>query len=445
MAGSLKQGVSSMNPRAPHLQKLGLELKCPLCLEFLKRPFLLPCDHIFCNSCLPKTTEFGSECPLCKAQYGDSDLRCLPRIENMVTIYRSLDSAFSAKAFQMDLNQADQLSPRSPPSFGDNKDSENDSNDRGSDDSPQNYKAENLLQLNSDNKIPKLQQNNIPSSLFRVKMLSENAVLPSRGSPLSAGCDLSSVSAAKVPARGKALIPTDLSIAIPEGTYARIAPRSGLTWKHSIDVGAGVIDADYRGPVGVILFNHSDLDFEVKVDDIIALLIIQKIVTPNVMEVEDLDATVRGAGGFGNSLRVKRLSENAVLPSRGSPLSAGYDLSSASATKVPARGIALIPTDLSIAIPEGTYARIAPRSGLTWKHSIDVGGGVIDADYRGPVRVILFNHSDVDFEVKVGDRIAQLIIQKIETDNAVKVKDLDATVRGAGGFGSTGVRACCAS
>ncbi|KAJ6389855.1 hypothetical protein OIU77_024153 [Salix suchowensis] len=276
---------------------------------------------------------------------------------------------------------------------------------------------------------------------FRVKRLSENAVLPSRGSPLSAGCDLSSVSAAKVPARGIALIPTDLSIAIPEGTYARIAPRSGLTWKHSIDVGAGVIDADYRGPVGVILFNHSDLDFEVKVGDKISHLIIQKIVTPNVMEVEDLDATVRGAGGFGNSFRVKRLSENAVLPSRGSPLSAGYDLSSVSAAKVPARGKAIIPTDLSIAVPEGTYARIASRSGLTWKHSIDVGGDVIDADYRGPVGVILFNHSDLDFEVKVGDRIAQLILQKIMTPNAMEVEDLDATVRGAGGFGSTGVRA----
>ncbi|KAK1353395.1 hypothetical protein POM88_052530 [Heracleum sosnowskyi] len=66
--------------------------------------------------------------------------------------------------------------------------------------------------------------------------------------------------------------------------------------------------------------------------------------------------------------------------------------------------------DLRIAVPEGTYARIAPRSGLAWKHSIDVGAGVIDADYRGPVGVILFNYSDVDFEVKAGDRIAQLII-----------------------------------
>ncbi|XP_068653768.1 deoxyuridine 5'-triphosphate nucleotidohydrolase-like isoform X2 [Aristolochia californica] len=138
-------------------------------------------------------------------------------------------------------------------------------------------------------------------------------------------------------------------------------------------------------------------------------------------------------------LKVKKLSESAILPSRGSALAAGYDLSSAKETKVPARGKALVPTDLSIAIPEGTYARIAPRSGLAWKHSIDVGAGVIDADYRGPVGVILFNHSDTDFEVKPGDRIAQLIVEKIMTPEISEVQDLDSTVRGTGGFGSTGV------
>ncbi|KFK34016.1 hypothetical protein AALP_AA5G091100 [Arabis alpina] len=137
--------------------------------------------------------------------------------------------------------------------------------------------------------------------------------------------------------------------------------------------------------------------------------------------------------------KVKKLSEKAVLPTRGSSLSAGYDLSSAVDSKVPARGKALIPTDLSIAVPEGTYARIAPRSGLAWKHSIDVGAGVIDADYRGPVGVILFNHSDFEFEVKLGDRIAQMVIEKIVTPEVVEVEDLDDTVRGKGGFGSTGV------
>ncbi|XP_015884627.3 deoxyuridine 5'-triphosphate nucleotidohydrolase-like [Ziziphus jujuba] len=157
-------------------------------------------------------------------------------------------------------------------------------------------------------KVPKLDQKGAvgvvaqrPASFFRVKLLSDKAVVPSRGSPLSAGYDLSSAAEIKVPARGKALVPTDLSIAVPEGTYARIAPRSGLAWKHTIDVGAGVIDADYRGPVGVILFNHSDVDFEVKVGDRVAQLIIEKIITPEVMEVEDLDSTVRGSGGFGST------------------------------------------------------------------------------------------------------------------------------------------------
>ncbi|KAL3639202.1 hypothetical protein CASFOL_017109 [Castilleja foliolosa] len=144
-------------------------------------------------------------------------------------------------------------------------------------------------------------------------------------------------------------------------------------------------------------------------------------------------------GEVNSFLRVKKLSDKAILPSRGSPFSAGYDLSSATETKVPSRGKALIPTDLSIAIPHGTYARIAPRSGLAWKHSIDVGAGVIDADYRGPIGVILFNHSDVDFEVKHGDRIAQLIIEKILTPVVTEVDDLDSTVRGSGGFGSTGI------
>lgn len=82
---------------------------------------------------------------------------------------------------------------------------------------------------------------------------------------------------------------------------------------------------------------------------------------------------------------------------------------------------------------------VAPRSGLAWKHSIDVGAGVVDADYRGPVGVILFNHSDVDFAVKPGDRVAQMVIERIATPDVAEVDDLDDTVRGEGGFGSTGV------
>mmetsp|Transcript_32204 Transcript_32204/g.44684 ORF Transcript_32204/g.44684 Transcript_32204/m.44684 type:complete len:168 (+) Transcript_32204:142-645(+) len=145
---------------------------------------------------------------------------------------------------------------------------------------------------------------------------------------------------------------------------------------------------------------------------------------------------------FAETLRVKKLSENATIPTRGSAHAAGYDLSSAYDCVVPKRGKYLVKTDISIAIPEGTYARVAPRSGLAWKHSIDVGAGVVDFDYRGNVGVILFNLSEEDFQVKTGDRVAQLILERIMTPSVVEVDDLDDTTRGAGGFGSTGTKIC---
>lgn len=85
---------------------------------------------------------------------------------------------------------------------------------------------------------------------------------------------------------------------------------------------------------------------------------------------------------------------------------------------------------------------LAPRSGLALKNGIDVGAGVIDYDYRGNVGVILFNHNDSEFVVKEGDRIAQLILEKIVMADPVEVaadEDLPSTERGSGGFGSTGV------
>eukprot|EP00741_Cyanophora_paradoxa_P005917 tig00000949_g5735.t1 len=140
-------------------------------------------------------------------------------------------------------------------------------------------------------------------------------------------------------------------------------------------------------------------------------------------------------------LRVKKLSENATIPVRGSKLAAGYDLSSAYECVVPAHGKLIVLTDIAIAVPEGHYGRVAPRSGLAAKHFIDTGAGVIDADYRGNVGVVLFNHSDKPFEVKKGDRVAQLILERISTPDVVEVDDLDSTERGAGGYGSTGIKA----
>jgi len=101
-------------------------------------------------------------------------------------------------------------------------------------------------------------------SKFFIKRLVEEAVLPKKGSAGAAGYDLCSIEEVTIPANGKGKVRTGLSFMIPSDTYARIAPRSGLAWKNSINVGAGVIDEDYRGEVQVILFNHGTEDFIVK-------------------------------------------------------------------------------------------------------------------------------------------------------------------------------------
>jgi dUTP pyrophosphatase len=140
-----------------------------------------------------------------------------------------------------------------------------------------------------------------------------------------------------------------------------------------------------------------------------------------------------------DNLLVKRLSEFAIIPSRGSQYAAGFDLHSARSMIIPAFGKGICPTDLSISCPIGTYGRIAPRSSLACKYHIDVGAGVIDSDYRGPVDIVLFNHSGTDFNIKEGDRIAQLILEKIKVIQIIEVSELDKTGRGSGGFGSTGI------
>lgn len=138
-------------------------------------------------------------------------------------------------------------------------------------------------------------------------------------------------------------------------------------------------------------------------------------------------------------IHIKLLSENAKVPTQGTPFSAGYDLYAAEATVVPRLGRKLIKTNVSMAIPMNHYGRIAPRSGLAYKNGIDVLAGVIDSDYRGDIGVILYNtDNNIDFEVKTGDKIAQIIIESCSSANFVKTNDLPASKRGEGGYGHTG-------
>ena len=117
---------------------------------------------------------------------------------------------------------------------------------------------------------------------------------------------------------------------------------------------------------------------------------------------------------------------------------AGADLTASQKILIPPRERLLVTTGIRIEIPEGYVGLIWPRSGLAVKKGIDCGAGVIDSHYRGEVKVLLFNHSDNEFQIEEGDRIAQLLIQKVERVQFLPADQLSETSRSQMGFGSTG-------
>tara|TARA_R110002153_G_scaffold183987_5_gene337208 strand:- start:264 stop:689 length:426 start_codon:yes stop_codon:yes gene_type:complete len=139
-----------------------------------------------------------------------------------------------------------------------------------------------------------------------------------------------------------------------------------------------------------------------------------------------------------NTLRVKRLNDDATLPTRGSSGAVGYDLACIEDFVLDTQSHLLVPTGLGFQLPNGVYGRVAPRSGLTVKHGVHIGAGVIDPDYMGEVKVAMFNLGLEPVEFKKGDRIAQLILERCEVPDVLEVDILVSTSRGEGGFGSTG-------
>ena len=134
-----------------------------------------------------------------------------------------------------------------------------------------------------------------------IKRLEESAVIPTRATDSDAGYDLYSTNDGTIPAKGREVVGTGISIAIPPGYYGRVAPRSGLAVKKGIDVLAGVVDSGYRGEVGVVLQNLSDEDFPYKKGDRIAQLILEQCNTIGWVELDELKDSVRSDGGFGST------------------------------------------------------------------------------------------------------------------------------------------------
>lgn len=142
-------------------------------------------------------------------------------------------------------------------------------------------------------------------------------------------------------------------------------------------------------------------------------------------------------------MRVTRLRSDAVIPYYATTDAAGMDLSAcldAPLTLAPGTFVA-VPTGLAIALPKGHEGQVRPRSGLAAKHGVTVlnSPGTLDADYRGELKVLLINHGPAAFVIEPGMRIAQLVVAAYAAPTIVETRELDATERGSGGFGSTGV------
>jgi dUTP pyrophosphatase len=140
-------------------------------------------------------------------------------------------------------------------------------------------------------------------------------------------------------------------------------------------------------------------------------------------------------------IEIKKLHENAKIPQYQTVQSAGFDLVSIEDITIKPNQRVLIGTGLAMAIEDGFELQIRPRSGLAYKNGITVlnSPGTIDSDYRGEIKVLLINHSEDDFNIKTGDRIAQAVVQKVYQASFEIVEELEQTVRGSGGFGSKGV------
>jgi dUTP pyrophosphatase len=137
---------------------------------------------------------------------------------------------------------------------------------------------------------------------------------------------------------------------------------------------------------------------------------------------------------------IKRLHSDAVVPTYQTPGAAGADLYSVEDLEIPAGQVRMVGTGLSVETPAGFEIQVRPRSGLAAKHAVTVLNtpGTIDSDYRGEIKVILINHGQNPFPVSKGDRIAQMVIARVHQAGFEEVIELNQTLRGAGGFGSTG-------
>ena len=290
---------------------------------------------------------------------------------------------------------------------------------------------------------------------LKVVLATPSATLPTKGGTYSCGYNIYCSKDVTIPQKGKQWVETDVKIKVPEGTYGRLILKPNIAETHHLSSSAGVVDEDYTGPIKILVFNHGNRDYHVKAQNEIALLICECISHPIVEEVDSIEESIRGAfkrllytpskeerkepitaSDKEVILKVVRTTPNAVLPTKGSDFAAGFDICCAEDTIIPQKGKGWVETDIKVDLPKGTYGRLALRSGVSERFHLSIEAGIVN---ESPIRILIFNHGNLDYHIKTGDRVAQLICEKLLRPKIQEVQSLEDTSRGTAGFGSTGL------
>lgn len=264
--------------------------------------------------------------------------------------------------------------------------------------------------------------------------LQNGGLAPYRATPKSAGLDLLAPHAVRVLANDRAFVDSGVFLKIPEGYYGRVAAKSGLSLIHGIEVsGGGIIDGGDVATIKMVLYNFSKKDYEFRRNDPLAQIVIEKYYIPRLLEMSGEDESTT------DTLYYKKTSPLAFDLRRPDNHKRGIDLKTVENFWVVARERAMTDLHVRLRIPRGYYGRVVSTKTNSRRYGIEVGAGVIDEDYRGNVKILLYNHTNEDHRFNRGDVIARLLLQEITYPAVQPIAEIfpAETLRGDGGFGST--------
>lgn len=263
---------------------------------------------------------------------------------------------------------------------------------------------------------------------------------PVRATPKSAGLDLLLPHNVTVHARQRIVLDLTLRLTIPTGCCGRIASKSGLANFYGIEIGTTVIGSPNTDIVKIIVYNFSTADFYFSKGNPIAQLIVERFEKPELRM--DPNKTMQRYDDHSKEKTILyywKFEDNAYdLESVANAV--GYIIKTPIAVTIPARDRILIRSNIGICLPAGCYGRLTSTNDNALQYGIEVGGGVIDEDYRGNIGVILHNHTDNNHTFQRGDVIAQLVCQPIcytDAKSTTNTSHITPTERGDSGFGSS--------